>query len=58
MARSVISRLESVAEYKYPALLLVYSLLIMLDPCAALSLGGIALWLYLLYRWLWGGCVG
>ena len=56
MARSVISRLESVADYKYPALLLVYSILILLDPHVFLSLGGMALWLYLLYRWLWGGC--
>lgn len=54
MGKSVFPRLESYSDYRNLALLLVYSFGIVLFPDVVLKMGGVVLWLVLLFRWLRG----
>ena len=56
MGKSIAFRLESYDDYRNVAVLVVYSLLILVSPRLVLELGGIVLWLLLLIRWLTGEC--
>lgn len=57
MAKDVIPKLQRFTDYRLPAILLIYSIGILLSPHFVLCVGGIILWILLLYRWLWGGCI-
>jgi len=54
VSKQVIGRLESYRDYTAFALLVFYSILIVLSPVLSLQLGGLVFWVLLLVRWLRG----